>query len=93
MAREFDMFVTGSNDPNVHVPMAQHNVNFTVPKRPLGKADIVFEIDADGERLGTLKISQGAVVWFPRLSRSGRKLSWKRFDELMQETGRRAERR
>ena len=37
--------------------MAEHDVYFSVPERPLAKADIVFIVDEDGERLGTLKVS------------------------------------
>lgn len=29
--------------------MAQHEVNFTIPERPLGKADVEFSIKRNGE--------------------------------------------
>ena len=73
--------------------MAKHDVRFTVPNRPLGKADVTFDVWADDEKLGTLAVSQGAVVWFARNNTKGRKMNWTKFDEFMQEKGRRAERR
>jgi hypothetical protein len=73
--------------------MAKHDVSFDVPERKLDKTDVNFYIRVDGEVLGKLSISNGSIVWFPRLSRKGRKMSWKRFDEMMQENSRRRERR
>jgi hypothetical protein len=67
--------------------MAQHEVKFTVPERPLGKADVEFGIKRDGEMLGRLKVSNGTVVWVPKSKQFGYKLGWSKFDELMQEYG------
>ena len=73
--------------------MATHDVSFDIPERQLGKTDVNFHIRADGEVLGKLSISNGSIVWFPKLSRKGRKMSWKKFDEMMQENTGRRERR
>jgi len=70
-----------------------HDVKFTVPKRPLGVADIEFEVRKAGRKVGTLCVSRGSVVWFARNNTIGHKLRWQEFDELMQQKGRRAERR
>ena len=67
--------------------MAQHEVKFTVPERPLGKADVEFAIKRDGEALGRLKVSNGTVVWVPKNKTYGFKLGWVKFDELMQKHG------
>ena len=80
-----------------------HNAKFQVPWRPLGKENIVFEVDREEERvikvkgkrrrirqtkrLGTLKISKGAVVWYPGRKQRGYKMPWGRFDTVMQERG------
>ncbi len=66
-----------------------HDVKFTVPTRSLGKSDIEFIVNLDGERFGTLRISKGTLVWFPRSKKKGRRVSWKRFDAFMD--GRKAE--
>jgi hypothetical protein len=68
--------------------MAQREVKFTVPERPLGKADVEFSIKRDGESLGRLKVSNGTIVWVPKNKTYGFKLGWARFDEMMQEHGR-----
>jgi hypothetical protein len=66
-----------------------HDVTFTIPARSLGKQDIEFEVRNEGEFIGVLKVSKGAVVWRPRNHTYEFKLGWKRFDDLMQENGRR----
>jgi hypothetical protein len=73
--------------------MAKHDVSFDIPQRRLGKTDVNFYIRADGEILGKLSISNGSIVWFRKLSRNGRKMGWKRFDEMMQQNASRRERR
>ncbi len=69
--------------------MARHDVRFTIPERGLGNADIEFAVYSDGERLGLLKISKGAVVWRHANKKLGRVMDWGAFDRLMQEEGRR----
>lgn len=66
-----------------------HKVNFNVPSRPLSFADIVFSVREDDEKFGELRISQGALVWFPRNKQIGYRMSWKKLDALFQERGRR----
>ena len=73
--------------------MAAHEVDMTLPRRELGRADAVFDIKADGATVGALHVSRGAVVWFPSGTTYGYKLGWARFDELMQEYGSRNEAR
>lgn len=73
--------------------MATHEVDMTLPKRELGRADAIFEVKADGATVGALHISRGAVVWFPAGNTYGYKLGWKKFDELMQGNGARRESR
>ena len=67
--------------------MAQHEVKFTIPERPLGKADVEFSVKRDGEAVGRLKVSNGTIVWVPRNKKYGFKLGWVKFDELMQQNG------
>ena len=73
--------------------MAVHEVDITLPKREIGRADAIFDVKADGATLGALHVSRGAVVWFPSGTTYGYKLSWKKFDDLMQEYGLRTEAR
>jgi hypothetical protein len=73
--------------------MAKHDVLFNVPQRRLGKTDIDFTVRIDGELFGKLAISNGTIVWFPRGSKNGLKMGWKKFDDMMQENATRSERR
>jgi hypothetical protein len=41
-----------------------HSVDFTVPERPLGNADVTFWVKRDGGLLGRLEISKGKIVWY-----------------------------
>ena len=69
--------------------MARHNVTFTLPERGLGNSDVEFVVRGDEVRLGTLKVSKGALVWSPANKKRGYELGWAEFDRVMQERGRR----
>ena len=73
--------------------MAKHNVSFTVPERPLGRADVEFVVRRDDAVLGTLAISNGSIVWFARGTTYGCKMGWAKFDRLMRESAGREEKR
>jgi hypothetical protein len=69
--------------------MPRHDVRFTVPERRLGNADIEFAVYSDGERLGQLSVSKGAVVWRHANAKRGHVMAWHTFDRVMREQGRR----
>ena len=64
--------------------MAKHKVTFELPVRELGTSDVKFRVKSDDEMFGTLEISKGSVVWFPKGTLLGYKMGWKKFDELME---------
>lgn len=66
-----------------------HKVTFNLPKRELGREDIVFVVEKNERRFGTLLISKGAVEWRPTNKQYRRKISWDKFDQLMREIGNR----
>ena len=70
-----------------------HEVEFTVPTRSLGKSDIEFSVYQDGVKLGTLKVSKGALVWFPNGTTNGLKISWGKFHRLMENNAKQIEKR
>ncbi len=57
-----------------------HKVNFSIPERQLGRADVEFEVFRDGSKFGTLKVSNGSLVWVPANHQRGHKVSWRKFD-------------
>jgi hypothetical protein len=60
-------------------------VSFKVPTRRLGKSDVVFVVKNEEGVLGTLKVSKGAVVWYPKKTNYGYKADWDRFHRIAQE--------
>jgi len=66
-------------------------LSLDVRDSPVGPQDVVFLIYKDDEKFGELRVSQGAVVRRGKFDQYGRKLSWARFDKLMEENGRKAE--
>ncbi|MFO0508042.1 MAG: hypothetical protein ACK5YS_04155 [bacterium] len=60
-----------------------HDVRFSIPERELGKADIEFLVKKDGKVFGTMKVSKGSIVWFPKDTTYGHKTGWSKFDEFM----------
>ena len=73
--------------------MAKHTVTVEVPKRQVSRADVKFQVKADGRVLGTLTVSKGAVVWFPIGTKYGYKMGWAKFDKFMKEKASRFEAR
>lgn len=70
-----------------------NDVEFSVPRRTLGRSDISFRVKKDGSVFGTLKVSNGSLVWFPRKTKVGRRMGWRRFDRVMRENSIGKERR
>ncbi len=68
--------------------MAVHEVEFTIPTRLLGKSDVKFVVRENGKVIGTLAVSNGSVVWFPRGTSYGCKMGWAKFDRLMKDARR-----
>lgn len=53
-----------------------YQVRFTLPERQLHRADIVFKVRRDGKAFGELRVSNGALVWYPRSKRKGVYVRW-----------------
>ena len=70
-----------------------HTVEFSLPPRQLGRADVEFKVKKDGDAFGTLKVSKGAVVWVPRDAVFGYRLGWVKLNEIMRAQGKHARRR
>lgn len=62
-----------------------YDVDFTMPTRKLGKSDVSFVVKTEEGVLGTLKVSKGAVVWYPKKTNYGYKATWKRFHAIATE--------
>lgn len=73
--------------------MAKHDVSFSIPQRALGKADVAFQVKRDGAIYGTLEVSNGSIVWFPKGTTKGIKVGWVKFDKMIRDNSTRIERR
>jgi hypothetical protein len=73
--------------------MAKHDVSFELPQRSLGRSDVRFVVKRDGKVHGTLAVSNGSLVWFPKGTTNGLKVGWRRFEKMMQENTRKSEKR
>lgn len=73
--------------------MAKHDVSFNIPQRPLGKADVKFQVKRDGAAHGTLEVSNGSVVWFPKGTTYGLKVGRMKFEQIVRDNATRFERR
>jgi hypothetical protein len=66
--------------------MPKHDVEMSIPtSKVVLHADVVFEVRSDGEKLGELRVSQGGVDWLPGNAKISAKLTWERFNRLMEE--------
>jgi hypothetical protein len=73
--------------------MASHKIVMMLPPREVKRADASFSVERDGKKLGTLEVSNGSLVWFPAYTQYGRKIGWKKFDELMENNATKVEKR
>jgi hypothetical protein len=65
--------------------MPKHNVFVSLPKRELGKTDVIFEVFSDLEKFGTITISKGALEWWPSNAKKPYRMDWTRFDRAIRE--------
>jgi hypothetical protein len=59
-----------------------HTVIFKVPTRELGKSDVHFLVKKSGKVFGKLEASKGAIVWYPKSTTFGHKISWSKLDRF-----------
>ena len=63
------------------------DVSMDAPALPLGSADVKFVVRENGEKIGELQVSKGAVEWFPRGAAEGYNIAWKKLGELIVANG------
>lgn len=59
----------------------------------MAHADVEFNVYDDNGKFGTLRVSEGAAVWFPYDAKVVRKLTRFQFHKAFEEKGRLEERR
>ena len=58
-----------------------------IPWLEVGKSDVIFHIDSDDERLGSLRVSKGHIVWTPANKVFSYWLNWHDFDKIAVKKG------
>ncbi len=71
----------------------KHDVSFDLPTRDLGKSDVHFRVKINGAVFGKLEVSKGSVVWYPKDTTYGHKMSWSDLDGEMRRYPRRERRK
>ena len=63
----------------------KHTVSAQIQVLDLTKAgsSIEFEIFANKEKIGRIVFGRGSLTWFGRKRHSGKRISWSRFAEMM----------
>jgi hypothetical protein len=71
-----------------------HEVHLELPSVEISSTDATFTVYQDGQKFGELRVSKGAVVWFPSGTKTkGYKLNWREFNALMKDQAGRGEAR
>ena len=74
--------------------VGRKTVGLTLSKEiTVGLSKAKFVVQDDCLKIGELQVSQGSVVWFPKFGKLGYKVNWERFDDIMQEKGRKCRKR
>jgi hypothetical protein len=69
--------------------MPAHSLQIELPRKVILNTDVVIAVKSDEVKLGELRISRGSVDWVPAKHQAAFRLSWERFDVVMQERGNR----
>ena len=72
--------------------MPKHEIITRVPKHAITNEAVTIAVRSDDELLGELLIAQGSIRWRPAGYLHTFGMRWERFDEFMQESGRRRKR-
>ncbi|MDX6296686.1 MAG: hypothetical protein QOI51_543 [Nocardioidaceae bacterium] len=65
--------------------MAEHDIEITIPTKPLINVYATILIRSDGAKLGELRISKGTADWRSKNKRNFKPIRWERFAQLMDE--------
>jgi hypothetical protein len=76
-----------SDDMKRKRTVRKHSVRASIQVQELSKAgtSIEFEIYASGEKIGTIVIGRGSLIWRGGRRQKDKAISWSRFAELMDE--------
>jgi hypothetical protein len=65
--------------------MPEHDIEITLPSKPLVNVDATIVVRSDGQKLGELHISKGSVDWKAAGKQRAKPISWERLAALLDE--------
>lgn len=63
--------------------MPEHDIEITLPSKPLLNTDTTIVIKSDGKKLGEMFISKGSLDWRGAGRREAKQISWERVADLL----------
>jgi hypothetical protein len=68
--------------------MPAHDIDVTIPAQTVLNKDMEISVRSDGRLFGRLRVSRGSIDWLPANSPISRRMSWEKFAEVMETSGR-----
>jgi hypothetical protein len=61
----------------------KHDIEISLPTKPLKNVDATVAIWSDGEKLGEMHMSRGSLDWKSAHKRTAKSIPWERVKELL----------
>jgi hypothetical protein len=65
--------------------MPEHEVEITLPSKPLVNVDATIVVRSDGQKLGEILISKGSFDWKGAGKSQAKQIAWERLAALLDE--------
>lgn len=63
--------------------MPKHNIEISLPTKPLKNVDTTITVWSDGGKLGELRVSRGTLDWRSARRKSFKRFSWERVAAIL----------
>lgn len=63
--------------------MPKHEIEITLPTKPLKNVDATITVWSDNEKLGEMHVSRGSLDWKAAHKKSAKRISWERLADLL----------
>lgn len=63
--------------------MPEHYIEISLPKKPIRNVDTTIAIWSDGEKLGTMHLSQGSLDWRGGRRQKVKSFSWEKIAKIL----------
>ncbi len=63
--------------------MPKHDIEISLPRKPVKNVDTTIAIWSDGEKLGELRVSRGTLDWKSAGKKNAKSFSWEQLADLL----------